>query len=177
MLRRITKHGELILLLSLIAVTLYLITVGLKIPVGRSRAVITPSFWPVASLGIVVFCSAILLAIRFVRRNKNAQSDSAAAADADADGMPNEEAKHPQRAVYTLLFMVVYLAVLPLTGFILTTLIVTAVYMLAIGASRRYAFIIPFGMTVLITAIFALALKVPLPRGVSLFREVSLLFY
>lgn len=177
MIRRFSeKYGEAVLLLVLIVTAIYLITVGLEIPVGRGRSPVTPATWPVMSLGIIVGCSALLLIFRLINRNKNAAATKASAEDAIGD--PAEEAEeYPQRALYTIIFMVVYLVGIPYTGFLPVTLVALGLYMVSIGCARKYAVIIPLLMTALITVIFGIALKVPLPRGIGLFREFSMLFY
>ncbi|MDR2893090.1 MAG: tripartite tricarboxylate transporter TctB family protein [Deltaproteobacteria bacterium] len=191
MLQRITKHGEVIFLLVLLLGSAYLISIAMDIPVGRSKAIITPATWPILSLGMVAIFSALLLVLRIVRRDKqdaakaiqaeatskDAISEESAEVVTDAEGMPTEEATHPQRAFYTLGFLVVYMAALPYLGFVAVTLITMSVYMLSLGAKRIYAVLIPLCMTGLVVGIFGIALKVPLPRGISLFRELSQLFY
>jgi hypothetical protein len=175
------QYGEVILLLVLIAICAFLIQVGLQIPVGRSKALITPSTWPVACLILIAGCALALLLLRFFRKNTPAQDDAKGTEDAgqiDAEsGEVIGDAVHPRRAVYTILFMVGYMALIPVAGFILASVVGMGLYMLSLRVRYLYALLIPTLLTALLTGIFAIALQVPLPRGISVFQNFSQLFF
>ncbi len=181
MIRRYCKqYGEIILLLALIAACAFLVSVGLQIPVGRGKSPIVPSTWPVASLLLIAGSSLIILLLRFLRKSQPALEDKQKEDAQQSDTVPGEgaeDAAHPQRAFYTILFMVGYMALIPYAGFMVTTLAGMALYMLSVGVRRIYAIIIPLLLTALITGIFGIALKVPLPRGVSVFQSFSYMIY
>ena len=177
MIRRFSeKYGETVLLLVLIAASLYLITVGLDIPVGRSRAIITPATWPVLSLGIIVGSAVLLLVFKAINRKRDELVAKAAEEEAVGDPTEEEEA-FPQRALYTIIFMVVYLGALPYVGFIPVTLVGMGCFMLSIRVSRLFSFIVPVAMIAIVVSVFGIALKVPLPRGIGIFRDFSMLFH
>lgn len=177
MLRRFSdKYGETVLLLTLIPISFYLISVGLEIPTGRSRASITPATWPILSLGMIVSSAVLLLIFKVLnrKRDKLIAKDSAE----EIIGDPKEEEEtYPERAFYTASFMIIYLLVLPYVGFIPVSLVAMGCYMISIGATRKFSIITPFVMTAIIIIVFGIALKVPLPRGVGVFKEFSMLFH
>ena len=63
-------------------------------------------------------------------------------------------------------------------GFIAITPLFLIGFMLLLGEkSKGWILGVSIGMTVIIVVLFTKAMYVPLPRGVWLFREFSLLFY
>ena len=73
---------------------------------------------------------------------------------------------------------VAYLTLLPILGFIAITPIFMILFMLLLGEkSKGWIIGVSFAMTAVIVVMFTKAMYVPLPRGVWLFREFSLLFY
>jgi len=170
MLRRYRRqYGEIILLTAMIAACAFLIHVGLQIPVGRSKTLITPSTWPVACLLLIAGCSLALILLRLIQK-------SAPARDAAASGEETEE-RHPRRALYTIVFIVGYMALVPYAGFVVTSIVSVGLFMFSLKVRRIYAVLIPVLLTALLTGIFAIALQVPLPRGMGLFQEFSQLFF
>ena len=177
MIRRFSeKYGETVLLLVLIVASLFLITVGLDIPTGRSRAIITPATWPLMSLGIIVGSAALLLLFKSINRKRDELVAKASEEDGVGDAA-EEENIYPQRALYTILFMIVYLGALPYVGFIPITLVAMGCFMLSINVSRLFSLVIPVVMILIVVSVFGIGLKVPLPRGFGIFRDFSMLFY
>jgi hypothetical protein len=73
---------------------------------------------------------------------------------------------------------VAYLILLPVLGFIAITPVFMIAFMLLLGEkSKGWIIGVSIAMTAIIVVLFTKAMYVPLPRGVWLFREFSLLFY
>jgi hypothetical protein len=180
MLRRYSQqYGEIVLLSALIAVCAFLIHVGLQIPAGRSKALITPSTWPVACLLLIAGCSLAFILLRLVRKSAPAQDDKRAedARQGAAAGEEIAEERHPLRALYTILFMVGYMAIVPYAGFVVTSIVGMGLFMFSLKVRRLYALLIPALLTALLAGVFIIALQVPLPRGTGFFQEFSQLFF
>ncbi|MBU2262526.1 MAG: tripartite tricarboxylate transporter TctB family protein, partial [Proteobacteria bacterium] len=74
--------------------------------------------------------------------------------------------------------IVAYLFLLKITGFIITTPLFMIAFMLLLGEkSKGWILGVSVVMTGIIVVLFTKAMYVPLPRGVWLFREFSLLFF
>jgi len=89
-----------------------------------------------------------------------------------------ERSANPQNLWITIAFMLVYAFLLEIVGFIVLTPIWVAAYMLAIGM-RRWRWLI--GATVIFSAfmiaVFPKLMLIQLPRGIGIFREISLLIF
>ncbi|RJQ51419.1 MAG: tripartite tricarboxylate transporter TctB family protein [Desulfobacteraceae bacterium] len=71
-----------------------------------------------------------------------------------------------------------YLTLIQVTGFILTTPPFMVLFMILLGEkSKGWMASVSVGMTAVIVILFTKAMYVPLPRGMGLFRNISLLFY
>jgi uncharacterized membrane protein len=74
--------------------------------------------------------------------------------------------------------IIAYLFLLKILGFIIATPLFMIAFMLLLGEkSKGWIIGVSFGMTAVIVVLFTKAMYVPLPRGVWLFREFSLLFF
>jgi len=89
-----------------------------------------------------------------------------------------EKVANPRNLWVTLAFMIAYAFLLEIVGFVVLTPTWIAAYMFAIGM-RRWTWLL--GATVIFSVflilVFPTLMLIPLPRGVGLFREISLLVY
>lgn len=71
------------------------------------------------------------------------------------------------RQLMLLLFVFLYILVLPLLGTFLTTVIVPMLMMFYLGIrSRKVLFLVPLGLSLFVTIIFQIVMKISLPWGI-----------
>lgn len=123
--------------------------------------------WPQMILWGLLLLSLLLLAqgcVGELRAHANRQQDVSSS--------------HFQRPILLALVGAIYFAVFDELGFIASTLLFAASTVLLLGR-RRPIEVSSFsvGFTAILVILFVKVLNVPLPRGVGVFREFSLLFY
>jgi hypothetical protein len=124
-----------------------------------------PEFWPQILLGGLIILSVALLVDISSRRRALAACEA-------------EEYPFPRRFWYTLALAVAYTLVMPYLGFTISTLLFSLVIMRVLGfRSPKNLLITTAGTTLLFVVLFPKILTVPMPRGVGIFRTISLFFY
>jgi len=127
-----------------------------------------PSFWPRFLLGGLILLSGII-SVGVIRRimKEKAWGESLMTMD------PGKV-----RFFAAIGLSIAYLVLLPVLGFIAITPVFMIAFMLLLGEkSKGWIIGVSIAMTAIIVVLFTKAMYVPLPRGVWLFREFSLLFY
>jgi len=162
--------GELIfsLLIFLVSLLLYWVTGSFGSSTVLQAAQMGPTFWPRFILGAIILLSGIV-SVQTIRKivKEKAWGESL---------MVMDRGKVRFFAAFGL--GVAYLYLLPILGFIAITPVFMILFMLLLGEkSTGWIIGVSFAMTALIVVMFTKAMYVPLPRGVWLFREFSLLFY
>jgi putative tricarboxylic transport membrane protein len=123
--------------------------------------------WPQMILWGLLFLSLLLLARGCV-----------GALNARPERQRDVSSSHFQKPILLALLGAVYFALFDELGFIVSTLLFTASTVLLLGRRRPIEVsLFSLGFTATLLIIFVKALNVPLPRGVGVFREFSLLFY
>jgi len=158
------KRGELLIPLSLLLVSAYFFYLAFDFSgafVMRKQGV-GPDFFP-KIYTVVIMAFSLWLIYRAVKGKATLES---------------EKTLNPQNLWITVAFMLAYAFLLEKVGFVLLTPIWIATYLLAIGM-RRWKWLI--GATIIFSAfmivVFPKLMLIPLPRGVGIFREISLLVY
>ena len=162
--------GELIfsLLIFLGSLLLYWVTGSFQARTVLQGAQMGPTFWPRFILGAIILLSGIVSVgtIRKIIKEK-AWGESLMTMD-----------RGKVRFFAAIGLGVAYLALLPILGFIAITPVFMIAFMLLLGEkSTGWIIGVSIAMTAVIVVLFTKAMYVPLPRGVWLFREFSLLFY
>jgi hypothetical protein len=127
-----------------------------------------PTFWPRFLLGSLILLSGIV-SVGLIRRIaiEKAWGESLMTMD-----------RGKVRFFAAIGLSVAYLALLPVLGFIAITPAFMIAFMVLLGEkSKGWILGVSIAMTAIIVVLFTKAMYVPLPRGVWLFREFSLLFY
>lgn len=126
---------------------------------------IGPEYWPQMLLAGMVILSAALLVDIYLRRKALAAA-------------VEEKKPYPLRFWYTLALAVAYTLVMPFLGFTVGTLLFCLAIMAVLGVrSVRNLLLTATGATVLFVVLFPKIMAVPMPRGVGVFRMISLFFY
>ncbi len=114
-----------------------------------------PEFFPRALAGILIICSVILIIRSFV-------SASPALNDTDS----SDSRREFKRVGITLALLIVYVILIPLISYVLSTVLYLALMMLFLGERRSWLIALwALGVTGGIYLLFSLLLKVPLPTG------------
>ncbi|MBU2235144.1 MAG: tripartite tricarboxylate transporter TctB family protein [Proteobacteria bacterium] len=163
--------GELVFSLLIFVGSLFLFWVTGSFQEGRTvlqDAQMGPAFWPRFILGCLIILSGIVSVgtIRKIAKEK-AWGESLMTMD-----------RGRVRFFAAIGLIVAYLFLLKITGFIITTPLFMIAFMLLLGEkSKGWILGVSVVMTGIIVVLFTKAMYVPLPRGVWLFREFSLLFF
>jgi len=162
--------GELIfsLLIFLGSLLLYWVTGSFGRGTVLQGAQMGPAFWPRFILGSLILLSGIVSVgtIRKIIKEK-AWGESLMTMD-----------RGKIRFFAAIGLSVAYLVLLPVLGFIAITPVFMIAFMVLLGEkSTGWIIGVSLAMTAVIVVLFTKAMYVPLPRGVWLFREFSLLFY
>lgn len=132
-------------------------------------------FWPMLLLAVAAFLSVCLFVSKLKKfiSLKKTQEPEGTPAD-------NRKARATARTKVTLcaIAMLVYITLLPLVGFPLSTCLYTLVCMWALEERRKWVLVgSPILITALILVVFARFITMPLPKGVGIFADFSRLFY
>ena len=162
--------GELVfsLLIFLASLLLYWVTGTFGTGTVLQGAQMGPAFWPRFILGAIILLTGIVSVgtIKKIIKEK-AWGESLMTMDLGK-----------VRFFAAIGLGVAYLTLLPILGLIAITPIFMIAFMLLLGEkSKGWIIGVSFAMTAVIVVMFTKAMYVPLPRGVWLFREFSLLFY
>jgi len=167
---KVVLKGELVfsLLIFVGALFLYWVTGSFSSASVMQGGQMGPSFWPRFLLGAILLFSGIvsLGLIRKIAKEK-AWGETFMTLD-----------RGKVRFFVAISLSVAYLIFLPLLGFIAITPVFMIAFMVLLGEkSKGWIVGVSIAMTAIIVVLFTKAMYVPLPRGVWLFREFSLLFY
>jgi len=162
--------GELIfsLLIFVGSLFLYWVTGSFQERTTLQDAQMGPAFWPRFLLGCLILLSGIV-SVGMIRRiaKEKAWGESLMTMD-----------RGKVRFFAAIGLSVAYLIFLPVLGFVAVTPLFMIAFMILLGEkSKGWILGVSIAMTGIIVVLFTKAMYVPLPRGVWLFREFSLLFY
>lgn len=162
--------GELIFALLIFVVSLFLYWVTGSFGTGTvmQGAQMGPALWPRFLLGALLLLS-VVVSVGTIRKitKERAWDESLLTMD-----------RGKVRFFAAIGLGVAYLILLPVLGFIAITPVFMIAFMRLLGEkSTGWILGVSVAMTGIIVVLFTKAMYVPLPRGVWLFREFSLLFY
>jgi hypothetical protein len=127
-----------------------------------------PAFWPRFILGAIILLSGTV-SVGIIRRITKEKGWSESLMTLDRGKV---------RFFAAIGLSVAYLTLLQIVGVIAITPLFMIAFMLLLGEkSKGWILGVSIAMTAVIVILFTKAMYVPLPRGVWLFREFSLLFY
>ena len=128
-----------------------------------------PGFWPKFILIAMMVLSLWIAVDAFRARKKTAGDKSGAAAKSAVSRI---------HFFLALTLIIAYLVLLNVAGFIALTPFFLIAFMVLLGEkSWPWMIGLSIGMTVLIVIAFTQAMYVPLPRGIGIFHDFSVLFY
>ncbi|MCM3761825.1 tripartite tricarboxylate transporter TctB family protein [Halalkalibacter oceani] len=155
------------------------------LPIPQRNIIIGPEFWPIILTVAMLIVSVSLL----IKTLLSAKKEPAAESSVEETALLNEEVAkeveidepeiaYPNRMWMIILAVALYIALVGLVGFIITTVVFLFAASWILGLKKWISLTLT---SVLSTAglvlIFTFFLTLPLPRGVGIFRELSFLFY
>lgn len=160
--------GELVFIVLIVLVSAVLFWVAQSFQGHGIYAKLGPEFWPTMVLGALMILG-IFVSVGIARKMSREKSWDAPLFTKDPGKL---------RLFAALGLIIAYLILIKLMGFILTTPPFMVLFMILLGEkSKGWMLTVSVGMTVIIVILFTKAMYVPLPRGVWLFRQISLFFY
>ena len=151
----------------LIAFGLWIVRLGLKIPLGVATDPLGPRFFPVALGAGIAICGLLLAAGVLFFRGMTWRVTIPGEGGPDDDETAGGGAFSPARLVGAIVATAAYLAAFDRIGYLLSTpAYVLAVMVLHGGAPPRNLVIAPAVVTVVLYAVFKFGLLIPVPDGV-----------
>lgn len=152
---------------------------SLQLPASKSTEQIGPGGWPNFILSLMLILGIILL-IRSIVENKKKKSDLTNGNELTDENVQETKPKQLEfitRHWFVVALIVFYFIMMPLLGFFVSTFIFILLITWLLGMKRWiYILITALVSSLTFTFIFATLITLPLPRGVSIFHELSILF-
>jgi putative tricarboxylic transport membrane protein len=149
--------------------SLYLYTIAAHYKGHEIYGKLGPGFWPKFVLVAMMVLSLWVAFDAFRARKKVAEKKSHEAPKSTVGRI---------RMLSALSLIITYFILMNVVGFILLTPFFLIAFMVLLGEkSWPWMFGLSIGMTILIIIAFTQAMYVPLPRGVGIFHNFSVIFY
>ena len=161
--QNLARRGELIVPLSFLVASIYLFYLAMQFHAPfRMGFQVGPDVFPKILTTIMMLLSVVLI-YNAVKRGGLIEF---------------EKVVNPRNLWITLAFIIAYAFLLEIFGFVVLTPIWIATYMFAIGM-RRWTWLLGAAVifSVFMIVVFPKLMLIPLPRGMGIFREISLLIY
>ena len=164
-------------LICLFSVVLFCIAT--TIPPSKVKSPLGTAFWPGLILTILFVTSAVHFVKLLLRRK---EVEERLTREAEQNRIKEEEETGERRVFPLLLFGIlisfIYIFSLSWVGFAIATPISMGIFMYITGYRKKVMLaLVPLGTTVVFLLLFVKATYIPLPRGLGLFRSISLLLY
>ncbi|MEL9996913.1 MAG: tripartite tricarboxylate transporter TctB family protein [Sulfolobales archaeon] len=151
-------YGEIIVFLSLLISSSYLLYEALKLP-KLPFVVIGPEVWPsILLIGIIISCISAVV-YRYVRKNYYRPPKLG------RDGLI--------RVLTTIMFIVIYALVFEYIGFFISTLLLIPIYLKFLRVKTLTSLVVGFIFAMLALLLFPVFLLIPLPRGYGVFYDLT----
>lgn len=162
--------------ISTIIFAAFFLILSLQIENGSNDS-IGPSTWPLG-LMIMMLVLGLILTFNVFRKNNKQKELTSNSNDTDDTDDTDDELVHPHKLYFMIIFLVLYIIGLYYVGFIVSTFILILLLTLLFGMKK---WVNRFTTALLSTAgfvvLFPILLSLPFPRGIGLFRELTMLFY
>jgi len=149
--------------------SLYLYIIAASYKGNEIYGKLGPGFWPKFILIVMMILSLWIAVDAFRVRKKSAGEKQSEAAKSTVSRI---------RFFSALILIIAYFFLMNVVGFIALTPFFLFVFMILLGEkSWPWMIGLSIGMTIIIVLAFTQAMYVPLPRGVGIFHDFSVLFY
>jgi len=149
--------------------SLYLYTIAARYKGHEIYGKLGPGFWPKLILICMMVLSVWIAVDALLAREKSAGEKSSEVV---------KNAGNRIRFFLALIMIIAYFFLMNIIGFIALTPFFLIAFMILLGEKSWFWMIgLSIGMTIIIVLAFTQAMYVPLPRGVGIFHDFSVLFY
>jgi putative tricarboxylic transport membrane protein len=149
--------------------SLYLYTIAARYKGHEIYGKLGPGFWPKFILIVMMILSLWIAVDAFRTRRKTAGEKSSEVVKTAGSRI---------RFFSALILIIAYFFLMNVIGFIALTPFFLIAFMILLGEkSWPWTIGLSIGMTILIVLAFTQAMYVPLPRGIGIFHDFSVLFY
>lgn len=143
-----------------------------RIPQSSSTYTIGPKSWPTMLLTLMLILAIFMFVRTYIQSKKAVENET-------------QEEQEPVKRVFNIHMSVVmavivgiYLYLLNTIGFILSTILFIFIVSILLGIKRKISSILlSIISTAVLVYLFCILLGIPLPRGIGIFRDLSLIFY
>jgi putative tricarboxylic transport membrane protein len=161
--------GEITICGVIFFASLYLYTIAASYKGHEIYGKLGPGFWPEFILIVMMILSLWIAVDAFRTRRKTAGEKSSEIVKTAGSRI---------RFFSALILIIAYFFLMNVIGFIALTPFFLIAFMILLGEkSWPWTIGLSIGMTILIVLAFTQAMYVPLPRGVGIFHDFSVLFY
>lgn len=160
--------GSIIFSVFIIIIFIYLLFKAVHLEDLREVDFIGSASIPIVIISLIIVLTLISLIIESIKYYKN-----------------SGKARHPKlskKTIYILIsltiILVIFISVLNKIGFILSCFLMLPFLLIILGEKNKIKIIlIAIIIPIVFSILFGLALNIPLPRGVSIFHDISRIFY
>ena len=168
------KKGEIITSAVIVAFFLFMFIDSLKLHEVRRFGELGSGFWPSLILSLGILLGAVLLISNLIKYSKERKEGQVP--------LSSETMTDPRRRKrkigLSILLLFIYILIMPLIGFVLSTLLYVAGFIFVLEERRRLVLALsPVLVTALVILIFSKFITIPFPRGLGIFAAFSRLFY
>lgn len=171
--------GERVLTGCLMLFAAVFFAMAMRIPDPHVDTPLAGAFWPAIALVILFVCSSIEM-IRLLRESK-AEREAQARAKERKIAIEQEatgERFDKRLLIFGGFISFFYIILLYYMGFTIVTPLLMAIYMWATGYRKRIGLAaIPIATIAVFLLLFVVFTYIPLPRGIGIFKEISVLIY
>jgi len=170
------KRDELVFILILVGFFAFMLFNSLGLREVRRFGEMGSGFWPILVLAMALILSGLLLGTSFYKYQKG-KGQPSHAPSAPSEGMLEVKNRRKKFAL-TVIFLLLYILVMPWIGFVASTPIYVFMFIFALEERRKLVLAIsPLLVTAMVVIVFVKFLSIPLPKGVGVFTDLSRLFY
>lgn len=161
--------------------------IALQLPLLENNSLSTGG-WPLIVIGLMAIASAVLLANsrKYDSHQKQKEEKEVAVAVDASEVTPPEteeevleiEIDRPHNHWFIMAGFIVYIALLPFAGFIVSSFLFITVLVYLMGLRKKAGILVTSLIAITVFVIlFGNVLGVPLPRGAAIVRDLSFMLY
>lgn len=170
------KRDELVFIVILVVFFAFMLCNSLGLREVRRFGEMGSGFWPILVLSMALLLSMVLLGASY-RQYKRGKGKIAAEEEIPGQ-IEADRGRGRKKLSLTILFLLIYLCLMPWAGFIPSTLIYVFAFIFALEERRKLVLALsPPLVTAMVVIVFVKFLSIPLPKGVGVFADLNRLFY
>ena len=170
------KKGEIITSGVIVAFFLFMFIDSLKLHEVRRFGELGSGFWPFLILSSGILLGPVLLISNLIKYSKE-KKEKKEQVPLSSEAMTDLR-RRKRKIGLSILLLFIYILIMPLIGFVLSTLLYVTGFIFVLEERRRLVLALsPILVTGLVILIFSKFITMPFPRGLGIFAAFSRLFY